>query len=77
MKQRISHDKAKEKWKKLQEHNKKTCLNCSQLWWGNTGNPMCSYQIGKGYPNGGVVHSISWIKHAHELCFDKYNGKNI
>lgn len=73
----MSVKKEKEKWLKLQERKKKTCLNCSQLWYAESGNPMCSYQIGKGFFGGGVVHSPSWIKQVHELCFDKYNGKNI
>lgn len=73
----MSNKKEKEKWKKLLEHNHKTCLNCSQLWWGEDGNPRCCYIIGKGSRSGGCIHSISYIKQVHEICYDKYNGKNI
>jgi hypothetical protein len=70
----MSNKKDKERWIKIQENNKKTCENCSELFWNKDGNPCCSY----GDESGGyVIHNPIYIKQVHAICFDKYNKNKI
>ena len=72
----MNNKKEKERWKRIQEHKKKTCENCSQLFWNAEGNPCCRYDDGVHNNSVYVIHSPTYIKKAHPLCYDKYNGKN-
>jgi len=73
----MSNQKEKERWQKIQENKKKTCENCSQLFWNDSGNPCCRYDDGTKSHGGYAIHSLTYIKQTHAICFDKYNGKNI
>ena len=42
----MSNQKEKERWQKIQENKKKTCKNCSQLFWDSLGNQCCRYDDG-------------------------------
>ena len=70
----MSNKKDKERWLKIQTNNKKTCENCSELFWNQDGNPCCRY----GDTSGGyVIHNPIYIKQVHSKCFDKYNKNKI
>ena len=66
----MSNQKEKERWQKIQENSKKTCLNCSELEWNKSGNPCCSYGDTSGCY---VIHTPTYIKQVHAKCFDKHN----
>ena len=54
----MSNQKEKERWQKIQENKKKTCKNCSQLFWDSSGNPCCRYD--DGIKNTApVIHSLT------------------
>lgn len=70
----MSNKKDKERWIKIQDNNKKTCENCSELFWNHEGNPCCRY----GDKSGSyVIHNPIYIKQVHAICFDKYNKNKI
>jgi hypothetical protein len=74
----MSNKKNKERWQRIQENSKKTCLNCSQLCKYRSGDYICYHlKTPDETPNGGCLHSPEYVKQVHALCYDKYNGKNI
>ena len=70
----MSNKKDKERWIKIQANNKKTCENCSELFWNKDGNPCCSYGDKSGCY---CIHNPIYIKQVHAECFDKYNKNKI
>ena len=72
----MSNKKDKEKWKRIQENDKKRCINCSQLFKHNDGDYICYFlKSPKDKPNGGMV-----VRNPNRLnvaCFDRNNGLNI
>ena len=74
----MSNKKDKERWLRILNNSKKTCINCSQLCNYHTGEYICYYlKTPDEKPNCGCIHSSEYVKQVHALCFDKYNGKNI
>lgn len=74
----MSNKKDKERWKRIQENSKKTCLNCTQLCKHYTGQYVCYYlKSPDEKPNGGVLCSEEYVKQVHAACYDKFNRKNI
>ena len=74
----MSNKKDKERWLRILNNSKKTCINCSQLCNYHTGEYICYYlKTPDETPRGGCIHSLEYVKQVHALCFDKYNGKNI
>jgi len=72
----MGNKKDKNRWIKIQENNKKTCENCSELEWNKDGNPCC--QFGDHSPGSCYcIHSLTYIKQVHAECFDKYNKNKI
>lgn len=77
----MGNKKDKQRWLNIQENNRKTCLNCSQLIHDESGQYRCSFSKSKAeFENykigGGLIISPSYAKQPHE-CFNRYNGKNL
>lgn len=78
----MGNKKDKQRWLNIQENNKKTCLNCSQLIHHSSGQYLCSFSKNKEdfekakKFGGGLLVSITYAKQPHE-CFNRYNGKNL
>lgn len=72
----MSNKKDKVKWQKMQDNNKKRCINCTQLHKHCDGNYICYLlKSPDEKPNGGLL-----VNNPNELrvaCYDKYNGKNV
>lgn len=72
----MSNKKDKEKWKIIQENDKKRCINCSQLFKHTSGQYICYFlKSPKDIPLGGcIIHDPNKL---NVDCFDRNNGLNI
>ena len=73
----MSYKKDKEKAIKLQEHKKKCCRYCSQLYPGPDGNYRCQFRKSKNKFSSTVLLINATDLDKHRSCFDKYNGLNL
>ena len=74
----MNNKKAKERWMKIQDNNKKCCANCSQLCKYSSGDYICYFLTSKKeVKNSGVIIHADELSMVRGKCFDKYNGLNL